>query len=89
MKLLAASAPRLDIFSSAFVNRQMDGCRITNAGREFLTKLEMPIRVTSDSELPLRDDAGVAPLKPVPKLRLVVDNTGAVANSADPDKLSA
>lgn len=89
MKRLAASAPRLDIFSSAFVNRQMDGWRITNAGRQFLTQLEAPVRVTSDSEPPLRDDIGLAPLKPVPKLRLVVDNTRAVANSVDPDKLSA
>ncbi len=89
MKRLAASVPPLDIFSSAFVTRQMDGWRITDAGRQFLTKLEAPIRVTSDSELPSRDDAGVAPRKPIPKLRLVVNNTRAVTNSADPDKLSA
>ena len=89
MKRLAASAPRLDIFSSAFVNRQMDGWRITNAGRQFLTKLEAPIRTSSGSELSSRDDEGVAPLKAIPKLRLVVNNTRAAANSADTNKLSA
>ena len=88
MKRLATSAPQLDIFGSAFVVRQKDGWQITNAGLQFLAKLEA-IRTMPDSEQSSEYDAGAAPLKPVPKLRLVVDNTPSTSNWADPDKLSA
>ena len=89
MKRLAASVPQLDIFSNALVVRQKDGWQITGAGRQFLIKLEAPIMTMSDNEQHSVDDAGVAPLKMVPKLRLVVDNTRAAATSPDPNKLSA
>jgi hypothetical protein len=89
MKRLAASVPQLDIFGSAFVVRQTDGWQITNAGLQFLTKLEAPIRAMPDNEQRSEEDAGTAPLKLVPKVRLVVDNTRAAYNSADPNKLSA
>jgi hypothetical protein len=89
MKRLAASVPQLDIFSSAFVVRQSNGWQITNAGRQFLTRLEAPIRTMSDSEQRSGEDPGISPLKLIPKLRLVVDNTRTVANAANPSKLSA
>ncbi len=89
MKRLAAGVPQLDIFGSAFVVRQENGWRITDTGRQFLIKLEAPIQPISESEQPSGHDAGAAPLKLVPKLRLVVDNTRAVTNSENPSKLSA
>ena len=89
MKRLAASVPQLDIFSNALVVRQKDGWQITGAGRQFLIKLEAPIKTMSDNEQHSVDDAGVAPLKMASKLRLVVDNSRAAATSPDPNKLSA
>jgi hypothetical protein len=89
MKRLAASVPQLDIFGSAFVVRQKDGWQITNAGLQFLTKLEAPIRAMPDSEQRSEEDAGAAPLRLVRKLRLAVDNTRISSISADPKKLSA
>ena len=89
MKRLAASVPHLDIFSNALVVRQKDGWQITSAGRQFLILLEAPINAMSDNEQPFVDDAGVAPPKMAPKLRLVVDNTTAAATSPDQNKLSA
>jgi hypothetical protein len=89
MKRLAANAPQLDIFSSAFVVRQKDGWQITDAGLQFLTKLEAPVRAIPDNAQRPEDDAGAAPLTLVRKLRLVVDNTRISSNSADPKKLSA
>ena len=88
MKRLAASVPQLDIFGSAFVIRQKDGWQITNAGLQFLAKLEA-IRTMPNSEQRSEDEAGAAPLKLVPKLRIVVDNTRSASYSADQDKLSA
>jgi hypothetical protein len=89
MKRLAANAAQLDIFGSAFVVRQKDGWQITYAGRQFLTKLEATIQATPRREQRPQDDAGVVPLKALPKLRLVVDNTRAVSSSVDANKLSA
>jgi hypothetical protein len=89
MKRLAANAPQLDIFSSAFVVRQKDGWQITNAGLQFLTKLEAPVGAIPDNAQRSEDDAGAAPLTLVRKFRLVVDNTRISPNSADPKKLSA
>ena len=90
MKRLAASAPQLDIFGTAFVVRHSNGWQITDAGRQFLTRLEAPpIQTKSDNEQCAGDEPGTSPLKLVPKLRLVVDNTRAVANPADPGRLSA
>jgi hypothetical protein len=87
-KRMAASVPQLDIFGSAFVIRQKDGWQITNAGLQFLAKLEA-IRTMPNSEQRSEEEAGAAPLKLVPKLRIVVDNTRSASYSADPDKLSA
>ena len=89
MKRLAASFTQLDIFGSAFVVRQKAGWQITDAGRQFLTRLEAPIQAMPKSVERSEGDAGEAPLKLVPKLRLVVDNTRAASISADPNKLSA
>jgi hypothetical protein len=90
MKRLAARAPQLDIFCSGFVVRQSNGWQITDAGRQFLTGLEAPpIQTMSDNAQRSGDDPGTSPLKLVPQLRLVVDNTRAVANAAIPGKLSA
>lgn len=89
MKRLATSVPQLDIFSSAFVTRQKDGWRITDAGRHFLTTLEAQMPITSNNGHHLDHHVGTAPLKRAPKLQLVVDNTQVAATSAGPDKLSA
>lgn len=89
MKRLAASVPQLDIFGSAFVVRQKGGWQITNAGLQFLTKLEAPIRAMPASEQRSEEDAGAAPLKLVRKLRLAVDNAQVLTISPDPKKLSA
>jgi hypothetical protein len=88
MKRLAASAPQLDIFGSAFVVRQKEGWQITQMGLQFLTKLEA-VRATPNSEHRSEDDPATAPLKLGPRLRLVVDNTRSASNSANPSKLSA
>lgn len=42
MKRLAARAPDLDIFSSAYVLREPTGWQITQRGREFLALIETP-----------------------------------------------
>ena len=88
MKRLAASVPQLDIFGSAFVVRQKEGWQITRAGSQFLTKLEA-VQTTPNSEHRSEDDPATAPLKQVPNLRLVVDNTRSASNSPNPSKLSA
>ena len=89
MKRLAAGVPQLDIFGSAFVVRQENGWRITDTGSQFLIRLEAPIQTISENAQLSGDDPGASPLKLVPKLRLVVDNTRAVANSENTGKLSA
>lgn len=87
MKRLAGRAPRLDIFSDALVVRQNDGWKITDTGRQFLINLELD--AIPDSEQPSKDVSATALPSPVPKLRLVVDNTRAESNSANANKLSA
>jgi hypothetical protein len=42
MKLFAARAPALDIFSSGYVLRDPSGWKITQRGREFLDLIESP-----------------------------------------------
>ncbi|MBR1157031.1 hypothetical protein [Bradyrhizobium sp. JYMT SZCCT0428] len=42
MKRLAARAPGLSIFSSDYVLRDASGWQITDAGRAFLTSIEVP-----------------------------------------------
>ena len=42
MKLLAARAPELSIFSSHYVIRDAAGWQITDAGRSFLAAIETP-----------------------------------------------
>ena len=42
IRLLAARAPHLDIFTSGYVLRDANGWQITEAGRAFLTLIELP-----------------------------------------------
>ena len=42
MKRLAERTPDLNIFSSGYVLRKPDGWQITDAGRAFLTLIELP-----------------------------------------------
>ncbi|WP_375411610.1 hypothetical protein [uncultured Bradyrhizobium sp.] len=77
-KSLAARAPQLDIFGSAFVLRDDCGWRITDIGRQFLDALEASPPIACQQRQPEKE-AAAAPttvLNPVhPVLRLVVDNT--------------
>jgi hypothetical protein len=77
MRRLAARAPKLDIFSDAFVLQENNGWRITDTGRQFLASLEAPVPVTEGQQQPSRPGATVppAPSQVQPALRLVVDNT--------------
>ena len=43
LKLLAARAPELDIFSSGYVLREPSGWQITAKGRDFLNSIEAPL----------------------------------------------
>lgn len=75
MKRLAAHAPQLDIFGSAFVLRDESGWQITDIGRQFLDSLETasPIHCKEQQD----EIASVRPTLNLvqPVLRLVVDNT--------------
>jgi hypothetical protein len=86
-KRLAASAPQLDIFGSAFVLRDESGWRITDIGRQFLDSLEAPAH--ADQEQLLEVNVAVpttsTPLKP-PVLRLVVDNERTPQSDRGPDQ---
>jgi hypothetical protein len=77
MKRLAALAPQLDIFGSAYVVREDRGWQITDIGRQFLVSLEAQARAENCQEQQFEVNVvetvtTVVPLPPV--LRLVVDN---------------
>jgi hypothetical protein len=76
-KRLAARAPELDIFGSAYVLRDDNGWRITDIGRRFLDSLEASAPAARHQQQ-REANAAVAPATPIlvqPMLRLVVDNT--------------
>ena len=89
MRRLAKRAPKLDIFSDAFVLRDDTGWSITDSGRQFLAALEAPIPVLAEEpkQSADRDTTVVAELTHVqPALRLVVDNTRTSQSSPAPDE---
>jgi hypothetical protein len=88
MRRLAARAPKLDIFTNAFVLRDDNGWQITDMGRQFLASLEAPIPATQDQEHPSGTDVAVpsAPSPGQPVLRLVVDNTRISQSGRGPDE---
>ena len=76
-KRLAARAPELDIFGSAYVLRDDNGWRITDIGRQFLDSLEASAPAAHHQQQ-REANAAVALATPTlvqPMLRLVVDNT--------------
>jgi hypothetical protein len=78
IKRLAARAPELDIFGSAFVLRDDRGWQVTDAGRQFLVSLETLAYAENHQQQLLEANVSVArmtvpPIQP-PALRLVVDN---------------
>jgi hypothetical protein len=76
-KRLAAGAPQLDIFGSAYVLRDDRGWQITDSGRQFLDSLEAQCAAGGREEQ-CEADGAAAPTMPTPvqpALRLVVDNT--------------
>ena len=78
MRLLAARAPKLEIFADAFVLRDDRGWRITESGRQFLASLEAPSPAhAEEQEQPSgpREMIVTTPSQVQPTLRLVVDNT--------------
>jgi hypothetical protein len=69
---LAARAPKLDIFADSFVLRDVNGWHITEGGRQFLASLEPPLPIAA---APMQaPEAETKRPKPLPKLRLVVNN---------------
>jgi hypothetical protein len=85
-KRLAAGAPQLDIFGSAYVLRDDGGWQITDIGRQFLDSLEAQCAAGGREEQQCEADAAAAStlLAPIPVLRLVVDNTRTTP-SAEPE----
>jgi hypothetical protein len=74
-KRLAARAPKLDIFADSFVLRDDRGWQITESGRQFLTSLEAPRSIGSESAQASETATTKKPLSPAPPpLRLVVNN---------------
>ncbi|MEA2897507.1 MAG: hypothetical protein QOJ84_3122 [Bradyrhizobium sp.] len=76
-KRLAAGAPQLDIFGSAYVLRDDRGWQITDIGRQFLDSLEAQCAAGGREEQQCEAGAAAASTlpAPIPALRLVVDNT--------------
>ena len=71
-KRLAARAPKLDIFGDSFVLRDDNGWHITEGGRQFLASLEAPLPIVAP---PVQaPEFETKRPKPLPKLRLVVNN---------------
>jgi hypothetical protein len=88
-KRLAAGAPQLDIFGSAYVLRDDRGWQITDIGRQFLDSLEASAPPAHYQEQQREADAAVAPPTPTlvqPMLRLVVDNTRMSQSDPEPDQ---
>jgi hypothetical protein len=59
MRRLATRAPKLDIFTNAFVLRDATGWQITDMGRQFLASLEVPIPTARDHEQSSGPDVAV------------------------------
>jgi hypothetical protein len=79
-KRLAAGAPQLDIFGSAYVLRDDRGWQITDSGRQLLDSMEAQCAAGGREEQQCEADGAATPIMrtPVqPALRLVVDNTRA------------
>jgi hypothetical protein len=77
-KRLAAGAPQLDIFGSAYVLRDDRGWQITDSGRQFLDSLEAQCAACGREEQQCEADGVAARMMRTavqPALRLVVDNT--------------
>jgi hypothetical protein len=91
IKGLAARAPQLDIFGSAFVLRDDSGWQITDAGQQFLAWLEAPARGADCHEQQPEVHVAVAPAAQTspqpPLLRLVVDNEHASRPDRAPDPM--
>jgi hypothetical protein len=86
-KRLAARAPQLDIFGSAYVLRDDRGWRITDIGRQFLVSLEASAPATHHHEQRREADAEAARATSTlvqPMLRLVVDNTRMSQSDPEP-----
>jgi hypothetical protein len=88
-KRLAAGAPQLDIFGSAYVLRDDGGWQITDSGRQFLDSLEALCAVARGQEQQSGANGTAAPTMPTPvqpALRLVVDNTRAPPSDLEVDQ---
>ena len=89
MRLLAARAPKLEIFADAFVLRDDRGWCITDSGRQFLASLEAPaLAHAEENKQPSGPGVTVvaAPSQAPPSLRLVVDNTRTSQPALGPDE---
>lgn len=89
MKRLAAGAPQLDIFGSAYVLRDERGWKITDGGRQFLESLEAVCAAAAGRQEQQSEANGVAaPREPTAvqrALRLVVDNTRTTLSDREVD----
>jgi hypothetical protein len=88
-KRLAALAPQLDIFGSAFVLRDSSGWQITDIGRQFLDSIEALAPAASHQEQDREVVVVVIPRTSTtvqPMLRLVVDNDRNSQSGAEPDQ---
>lgn len=89
MRRLSLRAPQLDLFGSGFFLRQNHGWQITNAGLQFLRRLEASIETMPQSEQHPESLDPSPSLKLAPAVRLVVDNTRTVSKPMGPGRLSA
>jgi hypothetical protein len=86
MRVLAARAPNLDIFSDKLVLREDSGWLITDSGRQLLSSLERPVREQPLVKEGTEVDEALADAKPIPPaLRLVVDNTQSPRSDSELD----
>jgi hypothetical protein len=78
MKRLSARVPELDIFSSRYVMREDFGWQLTEAGRDFLLAVEMPVPAIQHQEIAQPEVIVMvqAPARQstAPPLRLVIHN---------------
>jgi hypothetical protein len=81
MKRLAARAPDLDIFSSAYVLRDASGWEITDAGRAFLTLIETPAAEQVLVEPKVQQSAAVLSQNVQPELPEVPANVIQIAEA--------
>jgi hypothetical protein len=87
MRVLAARAPNLDIFSNKLVLRSKLGWEITKSGREFLSLLEAPVREEPRENQLIEPNPVIVEREPArPAIRLVVDNTPGAKSERGPDE---